>query len=108
MWWEERPGALAPGRLACTSRRGIPAWSSLREQPGNPRDAASSFSSFPGGHASYAEPVRKGLTVSHLADAIKVPIFAAEVGWSRPEAGEPGRDRILQVGSGRSIYPAQA
>jgi len=59
MWREERPGALAPGSLAGTSRCGIPAWSSSRELPGNPCDAASSFGSFPGGQASYAEPGRE-------------------------------------------------
>jgi hypothetical protein len=102
MWREQRPGALAPGSLAGTSRRGIPAWSSSRELPGNPCDAASSFGSFPGGQASCGEPAGKGLAVNNHADAVTVRNFAAQVGWSRPEAGEPGRDRILQTDSGRS------
>ena len=100
MWREERPGALAPGSLAGTSRRRIPAWvrkgvcqeiramlrrPSVRFQAGKPVAACHSRERVD------REPPRR----CHRGSE-----FAAEVGWSRPEAGEPGRDRILQIGSG--------
>lgn len=90
-------GALAPGSFAGTSCRGIPAWAIRRELPGKPCDAASSFGSFPG----RTRQVRGAATgkgwreQEPTDDPPDLPIFAAEVGWSRPELENRGRDRIF-------------